>query len=337
MSLANCCCTPSGTPCSSSTVCLSFVPACAPAISGGSLTMTYSPDDGSTPATFTGASNFHCLTQSKVPGTLTWSWSSTNYLPDSGSQHITTCSPATISRTVSPNTYKLTAIGCNIGSDGTTITLTASGGISGTCTATGSAGTVSCTIAATAPVTTPVTITIVATRYMTVGSTTWNACGATQNIGAATGYTCCSPLSNCIPIKDSRILHCPLGDFPYSQFAGGSASTFTAIVNVTAAPGPAGLQDCLHPAAGTPVSFLFSVNCAGTSVTVTYNGCNGTFVNCDNNVLGEELQLGYTGSASTGIFCYLLTPACPPGTIGTAGGPQHPHRYAIGGCSIDEN
>jgi hypothetical protein len=335
-----CCgCGTSGTPCSSAFVCLSFLPVCVPAIAGGTLTMTYTPDSGATPVTFTGSSNSHCLAQSEIPGTLTWSWSSTNYLPSTGSVHITTCFPATINVDVYPNTYTLTATGCNIGSDGTPITLTASGGITGTCTATGSGGTVSCTITATAPVLTPVTIAISADRYKAISGTTWNACGATINIGADTGYTCCSSISTCKPLKDSRILHTEHGDFPYTQAAGGSASTFTATINVTGAPtsGAGGAHDCAHPTSLVDVLFTFAIPCNATSLTITYTGCGGTPTSCDNDVPGEEVNLsGYAAGSTTGIACYILTPACPPGTIATGAGPLHANRYWTGGVSISE-
>jgi hypothetical protein len=328
----------SGTPCFvGATVCVSFIPVCTPAIASPSLTMTYTPDDGSAPATFTGAVTSNCIPQSKIPGTLSWSFSSGNYLGSSGTQHITTCGPDPIVVNVYPNTYTLKATGCHLGSDGTEVTLTASGGISGTCTATGSGGVVSCTIPATAPVTTPVTLTITAARHAAVGGTTWNACQASIGVDAAAGYTCCSSLPNCVPLKDSRVLHTPLGDFAYSQFAGGSASTFTAVVDVTGAPGTAGLQDCNHPAT-VPVLFRFDIPCSAANVTITYSGCFGTTTNCDGDLLAQQYDSNgsYAAGETTGIACFTLTPACPPATIGSSAGPIHPNRYWNGAISIDE-
>lgn len=348
---STCACGGGTTVCGSGVVGVSFNPVCSAAISGGSLSVTYTPDDGTAPTTSSGSGTIRSVATTHVPGVFSYTFTSTNYLTSSGSFPVTTCNPGVTSITAYPNTYQVCVRGCNIVTDGTSVTVTASGSVSGSCSPTattvGGIPSLCCTFSVSSPVTVAPTISVTAARYQVASTSSTASCQTIVTMIAATGYFCCDPTGTgtCPPIKTSLSLSTPLGTYTFTLGAAGSPAITATVLSIPPALVGGVLQAGCGAPGGTPAPtsnavtfFLTAFTCSsgGFGGTISYTGCtyptNGP---CSTDVVAQADD-HCCQNTITGQYQFSLSGTCPPGQLGTFASEVCHNRYLSGGYTLTE-
>jgi hypothetical protein len=345
-------------PCPTGTACIGFGPRCAaedtqsmPPIANPSITMSFSPTDpAGTPVLTTCSLTSCCLTHAG-PGTIDWSFTSDNYLPQSGTFAVTGCGngggPFVY---VYPNKFKVMVTGCNIARDGTDVTVEVSGPISGSCTPTAIddpdyGHILYCEIDVDAPLTSAPTITVTADRYKKLAQSGATKCRTIITMQADDDYFCCDPTGTgtCKPIKKTCTLSTPLGDIPI-DFGGGAPYSITAVVDAVPETvsylGIVGCSNRTSVPSMLPVTFhliAFSCGASGFVGTFLYSGCNRAGnsgpASCSDVIAVEDPGLD---ADIPGVYTFRLDGHCPPGVIGTFHSECGPNRYLSGDYTLTE-